>query len=171
MWRAFYELESLGCALLGWSNFDLFSRSSKKKLSFHCDSLLITLVLRTGLFLRLGIAWLCWRCYTILRVSVGLNSQNLQSFGKKMKVLKPCVSSFKKRQPKKFFYSQFIMWRVFAVLSRSRWTLFQALFFVSLFVFVFLEQVKTDGNFFKTTDFFLQVSVKHNGQKFIWKNR
>ena len=33
---------------------------------------------------------------------MGLNSHNLQSFGKLMKVLKPCVSRFKKRQPKKF---------------------------------------------------------------------
>ena len=55
----------------------------------------------------------------------------------------------------------------FLVLSRSRWTLFQALFFCFFVCFVFLEKVKTDGNFFKTIDFLLQVSVKHNGQKFI----
>ena len=42
---------------------------------------------------------------------------------------------------------------------------FRPCFFVSLFVFVFLEKVKTDGNFFKAIDFLLQVSVKHNGQK------
>ena len=54
----------------------------------------------------------------------------------------------------------------FLVLSRSRWTLFQALFFCFFVCFCLPhEKVKTDGNFFKTIDFLLQVSVKHNGQK------
>ena len=171
MWRVFYELESLGCDLLGWSNFDLFSWSCKKKLSFHCDSLLIKLVLRSVLFHRLGIAWPWWRHYIEgLRGFKPAKSyvirQNNGSF-------KLCVSRRWKRQPKSVsIHNLYRGFTLSCLVVKNNGPYFRPSFlFLCLFNFDFLEQVKTGGNFFKTTDFFLQVSIKHNGQKFIWKNR